>query len=282
MKILVTYLSWTGNTQKVAEAIFQEIQLEKELKELKAVESLEGYDLVFVGTPVHGFGKLPPEIEEFLGKLGADKKIALFCTHGAPVDSAFVAEWREGWKTAASGVQLAGIFDCQGQIALEQVDLMLQSGDPQNLAIAKDVVHSSLHQPDEVQLERSREFARRMTAPFLAFEGEKLVRELFGQLAGGKIEDKVAPGFQSVHQDGARDRDTEIRLLSGLNMQDHKLSDFKVTQNGPVMLVTYTASMRETIDGKVAEGKPAPRLSVFIKQSQGWQWLAHANLIAIK
>ena len=31
MKVIVTYLSQTGNTKKVAEAIFQEIKVKKEI-----------------------------------------------------------------------------------------------------------------------------------------------------------------------------------------------------------------------------------------------------------
>ena len=34
MKVLVTYMSLSGNTKKIAEAIFQEIQEEKEIKEI--------------------------------------------------------------------------------------------------------------------------------------------------------------------------------------------------------------------------------------------------------
>ena len=46
MKVLVAYKSQTGNTRKIAEAIFGEIQEEKEIKRIADVDSLEGYDLV--------------------------------------------------------------------------------------------------------------------------------------------------------------------------------------------------------------------------------------------
>jgi len=49
MKVLVAYVSRTGNTKKVAEAIFQGMQEEKEIKELQNVGNLEGYDLTFIG-----------------------------------------------------------------------------------------------------------------------------------------------------------------------------------------------------------------------------------------
>ena len=56
MKTLVAYVTQSGNTRKVAEAIYGEIPGEKELKELSEVESLEGYDLAFVGFPIIAFG----------------------------------------------------------------------------------------------------------------------------------------------------------------------------------------------------------------------------------
>ena len=51
MRILVAYMSVTGNTRKVAEAIYDVITEEKEIGELKDLESLEGYDLIFLGFP---------------------------------------------------------------------------------------------------------------------------------------------------------------------------------------------------------------------------------------
>ncbi len=53
MRVLVAYLSQTGNTRRVAEAIYEEIEAEKEIKPLSEVESLEGYDLAFIGFPIH-------------------------------------------------------------------------------------------------------------------------------------------------------------------------------------------------------------------------------------
>ena len=44
MKTLVTYMSQTGNTKKIAEAIYETISGEKEIKQLKEIDSLEDYD----------------------------------------------------------------------------------------------------------------------------------------------------------------------------------------------------------------------------------------------
>ena len=52
MTTLVTCVSRTGNTRKVAEAIFDGITGDKDMKELRQVESLDCYDLTFVGFPI--------------------------------------------------------------------------------------------------------------------------------------------------------------------------------------------------------------------------------------
>ncbi len=116
-------------------------------------------------------------------------------------------------------------------------------------------------------------------------EGEKLVRQLFSDMKAkntAALEKWLAPGFQSVHEDGARNREEEMKLLKGLNLSDYTLSNFKVTQNGRVLIVTYDFSGEETIGGKRLSKRPAHRLSIFLKTDSGWQWLAHANLNPMK
>jgi flavodoxin len=159
MKILVAYISFSGNTKKVAEAMFLAIEGEKEMRELKEVCDTSVYDLIFLGFPVHGFGGQPAEVPEFINKYCAGKKIALFITHGAPEDSPFIAQWLEGYKKLCSSAQLLGIFHCQGKITQEELDKLLNSPDPewrqrgQNMARAID-------QPDASSLQRVRTFTK--------------------------------------------------------------------------------------------------------------------------
>ena len=51
-----TYMSQTGNTKKIAEAIYDAIPQPKEIKRVEEVTSLEGYDLSFLGFPTLRFG----------------------------------------------------------------------------------------------------------------------------------------------------------------------------------------------------------------------------------
>jgi len=66
-------------------------------------------------------------------------------------------------------------------------------------------------------------------------EGEKLEMKMWKAVMDGDnaaIESMVAPGFQSVHEDGARDRAGELKLLEELDPAEVKLSNFKVTEQG--------------------------------------------------
>ncbi len=115
--------------------------------------------------------------------------------------------------------------------------------------------------------------------------GEDLVRELWNDFKTQNIsalEKKIAPGFQSIHEDGARDAEAELRLLKELNLGEYTLSNFKVTQVGPTIIVSYFVSVEETIEGKRLSREPAARLSIFLKTDSIWQWIAHANLNPLK
>ncbi|MCJ7807472.1 MAG: flavodoxin family protein, partial [Dehalococcoidia bacterium] len=72
MKVIVAYMSQTGNTRKVAEAIFEEIQTEKEIKALDELGSLQGYDLSFIGFPIQIYGPAQPA-KAFLEEHAAGK-----------------------------------------------------------------------------------------------------------------------------------------------------------------------------------------------------------------
>jgi len=117
-----------------------------------------------------------------------------------------------------------------------------------------------------------------------ASEGEKLERQMAADIEAknwNAVENKIADGFQSVHPDGPRDRAGEIALLKQMNFGDFALSNFKSTVVGDNIVVTFTMTVTQTIDGKQLPPKPAYRLSVWKKGAIGWQWISHANLASI-
>ncbi|MFP3953378.1 MAG: protease inhibitor I42 family protein [Candidatus Acetothermia bacterium] len=110
--------------------------------------------------------------------------------------------------------------------------------------------------------------------------GEELVRDIFKDMKNlnvSSLEKVISKEFQAIHTSGASDRQEEIETIKGLDLGEYKLSDFKVTRDGDVLVVTYKISAEETLKGEKVSKKPTPRLSVFIKTGSGWKWLAHAN-----
>jgi hypothetical protein len=114
--------------------------------------------------------------------------------------------------------------------------------------------------------------------------GERLVRQYSADLKSGDMS-VIAPwfakGFQSVHQDGASNREETLKLAKNLDLQDYALSDIKITRNGPVIVATYFVSVTETLKGKRLVKQRAPRLAVFLKTEAGWKTIARANLVSL-
>ena len=78
MKVLVTYFSQSGNTEKIAKAIFEEAAQanEAELKKLEDItpDEVAGYDFIFIGSPLHSANLAAP-VKECLGVLKASLSI---------------------------------------------------------------------------------------------------------------------------------------------------------------------------------------------------------------
>lgn len=159
MKTLVVYFSQSGNTKKVAEAIYEKIPDEKEIKALGELEDLEGYDLIFYGFPIHA-GSPARDAAEFLSGRGAGKRVALFITHGASEESERVGPWLDKSRDLASevGADLVGLFNCQGEASQDIINFLLNSDNPEHQKYGKEA-HLAKGQPDEARLERAGDFA---------------------------------------------------------------------------------------------------------------------------
>ncbi len=158
MKTLVAYVSQTGNTKKVAEAVYGSIPDDKEIKQLDEVDSLDGYDLAFIGFPINAFSP-NPAAKEFLEKNSSGKKIAIFMTHGAHEDSEDVGLWLDKAREAAAGAEIVSTFNCQGEVAQPIIDFLLKSDEPRMQEFGK-LGPTTKGQPDESRLERARAWAR--------------------------------------------------------------------------------------------------------------------------
>lgn len=155
MKVMVAYMSLTGNTKKVAEAIFDEIQEEKEIKELGEVQTLESYDLAFIGFPIHREGP-PDNVKAFLERHTKGKKLALFITHAMPPVLEMLEEVLTKCKDLVAEADLLGTFDCQGELDEAVAQKLLKSPDPN---MQKFGTMRALNHPDDTDIENAKVFA---------------------------------------------------------------------------------------------------------------------------
>ena len=155
-KILVTYVTWSGNTKKVADAIFEALKDDKMIKPSDDVQTLDEYELIFIGFPVHSHS-VPFKTEEFIKKLPAGKKIALFSTHGSLTGSRLSREALEHASILISSSQILGTFSCRGKVSIQAMEVLSKS--PEHKAWVEMAASAQTH-PDESDLEDARTFAK--------------------------------------------------------------------------------------------------------------------------
>jgi flavodoxin len=155
-KTLVTYFTRTGNTQKVAEAIFEAIGGDKTILPMKEAADLDPYGLIFIGFPVQSHS-VPYPVEVFLKGVPAGKKVALFSTHGSVTGSTLSREAIEHALTLVPRAKLIGTFSCRGKVSLQAMEVLSKS--PEHEAWV-DMAASAATHPDEHDLAEARAFAR--------------------------------------------------------------------------------------------------------------------------
>ncbi|MFA9452879.1 MAG: flavodoxin family protein [Candidatus Aminicenantaceae bacterium] len=159
-KILVMYYSQTGNTQLVAEAIFETLKGDKSIKSLKELTDGEiaSYSLIFAGFPVHSHS-VPPVATEFLKAIPQRKKVAFFSTHGSLKGSPLSREALENATVLAAGARVLGTFSCRGRVSLQALDVLMRS--PEHKTWSEMAISANTH-PDESDLAEARDFAARI------------------------------------------------------------------------------------------------------------------------
>ena len=158
MKIMVTYLSQTGNTQKVAEAIFDTLHSpEKEIAAIDDAKDPAAYELIFVGFPVHS-NSVPKKADAFLRSIPAGKKVAVFATHGSIKNGPLAKTAFETAATLPKG-KILGMFGCRGKVVQSVIDAMSKT--TEHKPWAEEAASASTH-PDEADLKDARAWAEQM------------------------------------------------------------------------------------------------------------------------
>lgn len=169
MKVLVTYFSQSGNTEKIAKAICEEAALANEaaLKNLEDVtpDDVAGYDFIFIGSPLQS-GSLAAPVKECLGVLQANsvKKLAGFITHfAAAYPDQDMEGFAEPFQAACKekNIEYKGCFDCQGALIEslhEPVKKKLDLSDEQWAEMVKQMTGH----PNEEDTTKAKAFAKKV------------------------------------------------------------------------------------------------------------------------
>lgn len=173
LKILITYYSGTGNTEKVALAIKDGITgHEVDLFSVKDVDptSLSSYDLIFLGSGIYGFN-VSRKVTTLIKKASSiPNKMAYFYTH----------ESQKSWPKAFLSVNkilknynctILGEFDCCGENlvekAQEQREAMYSRMTPEEKEQAENIYLNFVKgHPDQKDLENATNFAKEILMKF--------------------------------------------------------------------------------------------------------------------
>ena len=91
------------------------------------------------------------------------------------------------------------------------------------------------------------------------------------------LEQLLSPACQFVTGHGSCDRAEAMKLVKEMNLGEVRFKDFKVTQAGDNLVVSFWLSASEMIGGKVLSTEFSPRLSVWQRVGPDWQCVAYAD-----
>ncbi|MCE7747142.1 MAG: hypothetical protein GPJ51_02015 [Candidatus Heimdallarchaeota archaeon] len=176
MKILVTYHSVTGNTKKIAEAIYETSSEnhEADLKDMNdiSMKDFANYDLVFLGSACHDSDLALPVLQLLEQTPSASGfKLAGFVTHASYTSEAgeYEKSMYEQWAGKCiksfesfahnNNIKFLGFFNCMG-IPSPPIEKFIHDQivtDKEQWSIYLEIIKKH---PDENDLANAREFAR--------------------------------------------------------------------------------------------------------------------------
>lgn len=160
MKALVTYYSESGNTEKLAKAIYEGVNASgKEMLTIGEANADEA-DVIFIGFPVHA-SSVPARVENFIKGLPEGKKVAFFVTHGSLRGGQLAITALHHALSLSLKLTVLGTFGCRGRVKPELIEALMQK--PEHRGWAMEAQSAADH-PDDADFEDGKEFAGLMIA----------------------------------------------------------------------------------------------------------------------
>lgn len=165
MKILITYFSQSGNTEKIAKSICEGCQSQDvDIKPIKEVNpsTLNKYELIFLGSGIYA-SRVNKSLSDLIKSASAlPSKFVLFCSH-ASLDS-----YQDGFKVVKrnikeTDVEIIGSWDCMGEnlgIPEATRQMVLERLPPKQRKIAEEHQKKLKGRPNEEDLENAKKFAQ--------------------------------------------------------------------------------------------------------------------------
>ena len=160
MNCLVTYYSVSGNTKKLAEAVFDVLPGSRQILEMSDVRDAGDFDVVFAGFPIHEFGPARPAKKLFCEILH-NKKVALFATHAMPKGSPFFERQMEPCRSMIGDNTLLGFYSCRGELSASAAEKMIHTQD-EILKKFGAMREQTIGHPDREEIAEAEEFANRI------------------------------------------------------------------------------------------------------------------------
>jgi flavodoxin I len=178
LKVLVAYYSETGNTEKIAKAIYEEASREHEahLKRVKDIsaETLNNYDLVFLGSACHSADLAAP-VKKLLKVLPESPKFKLagFFTHsvwtpeqndhGQAIFDKWASKCIDSFESISKEKQIdfKGYYHCQGSPNL-RIQIFIHCAIIKSHDEWKEYIQEAREHPSQTDLEKASDFARKI------------------------------------------------------------------------------------------------------------------------
>lgn len=166
MKVLVTYYSQTGNTEKLAHAIYEALKSTKVILPVSEVKDVQGYGLIFIGFPVQAHS-VPVPVQIFIQHLPRGQHIAFFSTHGSLRGGHLPRQALEHAYSLAAGAKILGHLGVRGRVRETLLEELFKKVEHQSWV---EEARGAAQHPNQADLEDGRDFARRMEGLALAEE----------------------------------------------------------------------------------------------------------------